>query len=114
MAANEEAAFDAVYEVDAQPFAGTLRDALLSSDLQTWRESLTTLELPGNVVLGGGRAVELRLHVELASDDRWTAEVRLLRSGDDPFPELRYLIFDVGPFVEPSLVAVRELLREHS
>jgi hypothetical protein len=113
LAASEEAAFEAIYDAEAHPFVGTVRDALLMSDLQAWRESLTRRQLPGDVILGGGRAAELRLHLEAARDG-WTAEVRLRHSGDDPWPELRYQVLRVAPFIEASLVAVRELLGEHS
>ena len=45
VAANEEPAFDLVFEVDARPFAGVLRDALLLSDLRAWCDALDRLRL---------------------------------------------------------------------
>jgi hypothetical protein len=89
---DEEPAFDAVYEVDAHPFGGTLRDALVLSDLTAWRNAVSQVQAPTELRLGGSRSAELQLHVDRGSDGRWVVEVRLRRSGDDPWPEIRYLV----------------------
>jgi hypothetical protein len=114
LTATEEPAFDAIYEVDAHPFGGVLRDALLLSDLTAWRDALTHLRPPADLTLGGGRSAELQLHVEAGSDGRWAIEVQLRRSGDDPWPEIRYLMFGVEPFRDCATEAVATALGGHS
>jgi hypothetical protein len=111
--AGEEVAFDALYEVDAYPFAGTLRDALLLSDLTAWHNGLARLRPPAELGLGGGRSAELQLHVNSGSDGRWAVEVQLRRTGDDPWPEIRYLVFGVEPFRDQALAATATLLGDH-
>jgi len=114
LAADEEPSFDAVYEIDANPFGGTLRDALLASDLTAWRDAIAELRPPADITLGGGRAAELHLHVEAGRDDHWTVEVQLRRSGDDPWPEIRYLVFGVEPFADRAVKAATTALGGHS
>jgi hypothetical protein len=107
--------FDVTYEASAHPFAGTVADALFEEDLVGWAKALQELSLPGVVILGGGRAAELRLEIESqerGDGSHWVVEVTLVRSGDDPWPQLRYLIFDVEPFTERAIAAVDDLLRE--
>src|SRR5579862_9021417 len=112
--ADEERSFAVVYEVDAHPFAGTLRDALLLSDVTDWRDAIAKLRPPADLTLGGGRAAELHLHVEPSDEGRWAVEVQLRRSGDDPWPEIRYLVFGVEPFASSAVEGVAVALREHS
>jgi len=108
-----EPVFESRFEVEAYPFAGTLVDTLLLDDLVRWRDGLVRLEPPGLVTLGGDRSAELQLHVEPAvgvgTEGQWVSEVRLARSGEAPWPEIRYLIWD-EPFTERALEAVGGLL----
>lgn len=98
---------------DALPFAGTVRDALLIEDLSNWSTALRDFRAPGRLVLGGDRAAEVTLDVEYqvgGAPGIWAVEVNVVRSGDDPWPALRYLIFDVEPFVDGAAAAADALL----
>ena len=77
----------------------------------------TGFKVPGVLQLGGDRAARLELHVETqigGAPDTWTVEGRLVRSADDPWPEIRYLVFSVEPFVERAARSVATILGEHS
>jgi len=97
----EEPWFDTEIAAHAFPFAGTLRTVFTWSDLRRWGEALTALRAgTGRVVLGGGRAAELALDAEpqaWGSPDRRAISVDVVPSGDDPYPRLSYVIFDVPP-----------------
>ena len=106
--------FDVTFTASAHPFAGTFASVLFESDLTVWRDALRTLDAPGTIVLGGDRGPELRLAVEQqrgSSTHLWAVEVELLVSGDDPWPRLTYLLFDVEPsFATTVAYAVDALL----
>jgi hypothetical protein len=99
---SEEPWFDAEIAVQAHPFAGTLQTVLTLADLRDWSSSLAALESqPGQAVLGGDRAVELALGVVPQVGGReggLAITVELTPCGDDPYPFLRYLIFDAEHF----------------
>jgi hypothetical protein len=106
-------AVEVTFEAHAHPFAGTFSETLLVEDVTRWRDALRALVPPASCVLGGGRAAELELTVEPqqgGEPGRWTVEVALKRSGDDPWPSLRYLVFDVAPFAERTAATLDELL----
>lgn len=98
----DEPWFDTEITAEAFPFAGTLRTVSTLSGLRHWGDALTALNAGrGRVVLGGGRGAELAIDAEPqvgGSPDQVTLSVDLTPSGDDPYPRLRYLIFDVPPF----------------
>jgi hypothetical protein len=77
-------------EVEAFPFAGTIRTVLTGPDIEAY--AALAAEFTGGrrdrVVLGGDRAAE----VVLQRHDG-TVEVSVTPSGDDPWPLLRFLIF---------------------
>ena len=105
--------FDAFFEAEAHPFAGGFADALFEDDLIAWRNSLDGWTAPGSLLLGGGRSAELRLTAEPqipGGPDLWVVEATLSRSGDDPYPMLRFLIFNVEPFADAAHSAVESLL----
>jgi hypothetical protein len=105
-------AVEVTFEADASPFQGTFSDSLLVEDLARWRNALRGFAPPGSCVLGGGRAAELELRVELQQGGRpgaWAVEIELRRSGDDPWPALRYLVFDVEPFTERTAALLDRL-----
>lgn len=91
--------FDAEITADAFPFGGTLKAVFTASDLRLWGGELSGLTAGrGRAVLGGDRAAELV--IEAQSHDREDPDhvsvcVDLTPSGDDPYPALKYLIFDV-------------------
>ena len=95
----DEPWFDAEIAVEAPPFSGTLNSVFTKSDLRQWGEGLAALRGgTGRVVLGGGRAAELVLDGERqigGPADSVTIAVDLVPSGDDPYPKLSFLIFDV-------------------
>ncbi len=82
------------YVCDAFPFAGSFADALLVEDLQGWIDALAGFEAPGVLTLGGDRAAKTLLMIDRMEREPhlWAVEVEVLRSGDDPWPAIRYLI----------------------
>lgn len=95
----DEPWFDAEIAAEAPPFSGTLNAVFTQSDLRQWGEGLASLrDGTGRVVLGGGRAAELVLDGERQIGglaDSVAIAVDLVPSGDDPYPRLSFLIFDV-------------------
>jgi len=93
--------FDTEITADAFPFAGTLRTVFTWSDLRQWGEALIALNAgTGRVVLGGNRAAELAIDAVPqvgGPQDQVALSVDLTPSGDDPYPRLTYLLFDVPP-----------------
>lgn len=87
-------------EVIAHPWSGTLDAAFSAADLRAFAADLRSDEAPRRVVLGGDRARELELKLARQSgppsgEQVFAVEARLAWTGDDPFPELRWLMFDV-------------------
>lgn len=97
--ASQPAMFDTSITIDAFPFSGTLRTIFTLSDLREWAKSLDgATDGQGRVLLGGGRAAELSVVSErqIGGDpDALALTVAVSPSGDDPFPSLTFLIFDV-------------------
>ena len=95
----DEPWFDTEITADASPFGGTVKTVFTMSDLRRWQASLAQLRQGvGRSVLGGDRAAELVLEAqpqEGGGPDHVVLSVELTPSGDDPYPALRYLIFDV-------------------
>ena len=93
--------FDTEITADAFPFGGTLKTVLTMSDLRVWGDGLSGLTAgTGRVVLGGDRAAKLVIEAESQDGehpDHVAICVDLTPNGDDPYPALKYLIFDVPP-----------------
>lgn len=110
---GEDPWFDAAISVDARPFAGTIDTIFTLSDFRDWAESMRSVdELPHRAVLGGNRAAEVLINIERqigGPEDSLALEVSVTPSGDDPFPYLRFLIFDVAPFWEEAAARVDKL-----
>lgn len=87
--------------IDAFPFGGTLKTTFTTIELREWNERLSRLDRgAGRVVVGGDRAAELVIEAEVqvgGGPDLRAICVYVTPSGDDPYPALRYLIFDVPP-----------------
>lgn len=108
-------AYEVRCEATAPPFTGTVTDLLLPDDLRFFATNLRRLAAPGSVILGGERAAELRLEVEKqvgGQAGRLVVEVHLTPSGDDPWPSLRWLIFDQEPFWSDAAAALESLVAE--
>ena len=105
--------FDVAISVDAFPFSATVSTIFTLVDLQDWADSMrSTAGLPRRVVLGGDRAAELLIDVEHqvgGEDGALALEVSVTPSGDDPYPWLRYLIFDVSPFWDEAAARIDAL-----
>ncbi len=113
VAGQQEPWFDLEITAVGHPFRGTVTDIVTATDLADWRDRVAGLTAPGEVVLGGGRAAELRLRVEAQigpEPGRWAVEAELTPSADDPYPTLRWLIFDQRPFVDDLLDALARVL----
>lgn len=110
---QDEDWFDLQIEAVGHPFHGTVTDIVTATDLAFFRGNVKRLTSPGEVVLGGGRAAELCLRVEPqvgGEAGRWVVEVTLTPHGDDPYPSLRWLLFDQRPFVDDLVRAIDGLI----
>lgn len=105
--------FDTRIRVDAHPFSGTVETIFTDEDLTEFAEQLDGLGPEGDVVLGGGRAAEVRLAAEWQNGvkgGRLAVECSVTPSGDDPYPFVRFLIFDVEPaFASIAAASIRDL-----
>jgi hypothetical protein len=88
--------YDVAIGATAYPFSGTLTATFTATDLALWADGLEALtDGVGRVVLGGDRAAELVVVAEETGPGERVLEVSLVPSGDDPWPQLRWLVFDV-------------------
>jgi hypothetical protein len=88
------------------------RDDFTEEDFIEVADVLGLLDPVGEVTLGGDRAAELVLIVERqvnGADGALAVECCLTPSGDDPYPSLRWLIFDVKPFADRTAEQLRRL-----
>ena len=112
-AGQDEAWFEVTCDAVGEPFRGKVHATLTAEDLAAFRDGLAALVPPGEVALGGDRAAELRLVVEPqtgGAPGAWAVEASLTPSGDDPYPTLRWLIFDQAPFTAAAVAAIDALL----
>jgi hypothetical protein len=90
--------FTASVEASAFPFHGIVQATFTTEDLRGWAAQLRAPAVPHVVTLGGDRAAELKLRIKRqrgGEAGRLAVTVELTPSGDDPFPFLRFLLFDV-------------------
>lgn len=105
--------FDTRIRVHAHPFSGTVETIFTDEELTQFGQQLEGLGPEGDVVLGGGRACEVRLTVEWQNGVKGgllAVECSVTPSGDDPYPYVRFLVFDVDPaFASITGASIREL-----
>ncbi|MGQ0844050.1 MAG: DUF5959 family protein [Sporichthyaceae bacterium] len=100
--------YDTVIEVEAFPFRGELHTVFTLGDLREWARQLSALDVEARAVLGGGRAAELVISADPqigGRDEALTVEVGITPSGDDPYPMLTYVLWDVPPTAWRQVVA---------
>jgi hypothetical protein len=105
--------YDASVHVLAHPFTGVVQAVLEESDLEQFASNLETAEIPGRLVLGGGRACEIVLIFEWQNgveDDLLAVECAVTPSGDDPYPRIEFVAFDVLPFFAGTASRLRALI----
>lgn len=108
--------FDTEIEINAFPFHGVLKSLFTIGDFRQWREELRTLSGGvGRAVLGGGRAAQLIVETEAQiggreSPNSVVALVDITPSGDDPYPRLQFLIFNVSPSWPDAQTTIAEVL----
>jgi hypothetical protein len=121
---GDEPWFDCEIAIEAAPLvSGTLSPTFTLTDLKDWAQSLEALGTQGRmsavpnvrrrVVLGGNRAAELRIEVDDqqgGDEDALAVCIEATPSGDDPYPFVRYLIFDVAPFWRETRQHLRSLI----
>lgn len=108
---GEEPWFDCQIVVEAPPLvSGTMSTTFTRADLHDWARSLEGLAHPTSqdgregarrAVLGGGRGTEVTVEVyeQRGSNEGALAVcIEATTGGDDPYPFVRYLIFDAAPF----------------
>jgi hypothetical protein len=103
-----------VIAVTSPPFTGDLETILESVDLEVFADALDAVAASstGEAVLGGGRAAELRLTIERqvgGSEGHFVVESSVTPSGDDPYPRLTFLTFDVPPVFADAAMRSREV-----
>lgn len=109
---GDEQPIDLMIDVAAHPFSGVVRQLVMAADLTFFADNLRRLGSRGEVVLGGDRMVELRLAVEPQEGrEGQVVDATVTPSSDDPYPTLRFLIFDQPPFAEAAAAAIDRLLR---
>ncbi len=103
-----------VIAVTSPPFTGDLETILESVDLEVFADALDAVAASGTgeAVLGGGRAAELRLTIERqvgGSEGHFVVESSVTPSGDDPYPRLTFLTFDVPPVFADATIRSHEV-----
>ncbi|SEE94814.1 hypothetical protein [Ruania alba] len=89
--------FDTTVITEAHPWSGSLETVFTDRHLDAFARALRSTELPRTATLGSDRSPEIALHlseqqggpsgsVAIMAEMAWT--------GDDPYPFLRWLIFD--------------------
>lgn len=106
---QDQPLYDLSIEAVAYPFRGTVTDLVMVEDLAFFRDNLRRLPGDGLVVFGGERAAELSLAFE-QTGDTIVVEALLTPSADDPYPQLRWLIFGQQRFAQTTADAIDELL----
>lgn len=105
--------FDTAIAVDAYPFAGTVETIFTLNDFRDWARALRRGdELPRQVVLGGNRAAEVVIDIQRqvgGTKDAIALEISVTPSGDDPWPLIRFLVFDVAPFWNETATRIDDL-----
>ena len=112
--AKDEPTFDIALEALAFQFRGKVEEVTYEYSLLEFAEALRAFQPPGQLVFGGNRGAELTLDVEPQQGGRtaaFAAEARLVRSGDDPWPCLSWLLSDLDAFWEPAARRLEQLLR---
>ncbi|HWM20554.1 MAG TPA: hypothetical protein VNO51_12760 [Ilumatobacteraceae bacterium] len=97
----------------SSPFSGEVTTIFTTADLDAFASSLTSLGEQGEAILGGGRAAEVRFVQEPqigGTPGLLAIECSVTPSGDDPYPRLTFLIFDVRPFAERAAARVHQVL----
>ncbi len=89
---------DTEIAVEAHPWSGTLKGTHTEDDLRRFAAELRTEGVPRSVQLGGDRSPELVLEIAQqrgANPHLLAIEARSSWTGDDPYPCLTWLLFDV-------------------
>ena len=114
VAPGDERTFDVVVDVQAYPFSGRVEDVALEADLRFFARNLARMTVPGVVVFGGERMVEMALSVEPQEGGavgQLVAEVSVTAAGE-PWPRLTMLLFDQDPFWQNAAELILGLLDE--
>lgn len=87
-------------DIVAYPWSGTMDGTFSGDEFRTFAAALRSRETPRRAVLGGGRSREIELKLTRQSwpttgEALYAIEARAAWTGDDPYPELRWLMFDV-------------------
>ncbi|MFC7502826.1 DUF5959 family protein [Nocardioides sp. GCM10030258] len=117
---GDESWFDCEITVEAAPLvSGTLTTMFTLQQLRDWAQSLEGLERPSlgggsrRALLGGDRAAGVIIEIDEqqgGDDGALVAQVEVTPSGDDPYPFVRYLIFDVVPFAADARQRLNSLI----
>lgn len=113
VAPGDARTFDIVIEAQAHPFGGRVHDVALADDLQLFAGALDRMTVPGSVIFGGERMVELALSVEPQTGGdpgRLAVEISLTGPSGDPWPRMTMLLFDQGPFWADAARIIHALL----
>lgn len=100
--------FDSVIECNTGIFNGVVNTVFFDDDLLAFKEQLEVLQVPGSVVLGGDRCAEVAFevdHQEGGTPGSLAMEVSVTACGDDPWPRLLFVEYDVPADFPKTLAA---------
>lgn len=92
------AEFDCTIEIDAGVFKGNFGTVFFDEDLLKFKAVLEKLQVPGTVTLGGNRGAEITFEIDNqigGTKGSLAITVSATPSGDDPWPKLSFLEFEV-------------------
>ncbi len=90
--------FDAHIQIETSVFCGQFQSSFFDADLEEFRTSLNQIGSRGIAKLGGGRSAEIVFVFEEqlgGIDGSLAVTITAAPSGDDPWPKLSFLEFDV-------------------
>lgn len=108
------AQFDCTIEIDTGVFRGTIETVFFDFDLFNFKTRLGELQVPGIVTLGGNRGAEIRFEINKqigGTQGSLAIAVSATPSGDDPWPKLSFLEFEVpAEFPKVTIEKLNELM----
>lgn len=94
------AEFECTVLIDTGVFSGQFETVYFDEDLIAFKNKLEKLRIPGTVVLGGNRCAEIIFDMSKqigGNQGALAITVSASPFGDDPFPKLTFLEFEVSP-----------------
>lgn len=106
------AEFDCTVDIDTGVFSGQFATCFFDEDLLHFKDDLKKLRLPGTVVLGGSRSAKIKFEISKqvgGNEQALAITVSAYPFGDDPWPNLSFLEFEVTPEFPKTTIRKIEL-----